>query len=120
PVPGQAVYGASKAAVRLLTEGLYAELMNTNVSVTSVFPGAIATDIASNSGVDVANGSTADSPAFKMTTPEVAGQKIVEAIRKGSFRVTIGPDAAAMDKMARLSPKFAARTIAKQMGSLLG
>lgn len=119
PVPGQAVYGASKAAVRLLTEGLYAELMDTNVAVTSVFPGAIATDIASNSGVSVAGDASADSPAFKMTSPEAAGQAIVKAIRKGSFRVTIGSDASAMDKLARLNPKLAARTIAKQMGALL-
>lgn len=119
PVPGQAVYGASKAAVRLLTEGLYAELLNTNVAVTSVFPGAIATDIASNSGVTLGDDASADSPAFKMTSPEAAGKAIVKAIRKGSFRVTIGADASAMDKLARLSPKLAARTIAKQMGSLL-
>ena len=39
PVPGQSVYGASKAAVKLLTEGLYAELKNTNVKVSVVFPG---------------------------------------------------------------------------------
>ena len=31
PVPGQVMYGASKAAVKLLTEGLYAELLDTNV-----------------------------------------------------------------------------------------
>ena len=39
PVPGQSVYGASKAAVKLLTEGLYAELIDTNVNVSVVFPG---------------------------------------------------------------------------------
>lgn len=120
PVPGQVVYGASKAAVRLLTEGLYAELLDTNVAVTSVFPGAISTNIASNSGVAVSDKASSDSPAFKMTTPEAAGQAIVDAIRKGSFRVTIGTDASAMDKLARFSPKLAARTIAKKMGSLLG
>ena len=38
PVPGQTAYGASKAAVRLLTEGLHAELAGTSVSVTVVFP----------------------------------------------------------------------------------
>ena len=38
PVPGQTIYGASKAAVKLLTEGLHAELMNTNVKVTVIFP----------------------------------------------------------------------------------
>ena len=51
PVPGQSVYGASKAAVKLLTEGLHSELLNTNVRVTVVFPGAIGTNIAANSGV---------------------------------------------------------------------
>ena len=42
PVPGQTVYGASKAAVKLLTEGLHAELRGTSVRVTVVFPGAVA------------------------------------------------------------------------------
>src|SRR5262245_26282586 len=34
PVPGQTIYGASKAAVKLLTEGLHAECAGTNVHVT--------------------------------------------------------------------------------------
>lgn len=42
PVPGQTLYGASKAAVRLLTEGLYAELRGTAVAVSVAFPGALA------------------------------------------------------------------------------
>ncbi len=53
PVPGQTIYGASKAAVKLMTEGLYAELLETNVAVTFVMPGAVSTDITANSGVDV-------------------------------------------------------------------
>ena len=57
----------------------------------------------------------------KTTSPAEAGQVIVEeAIEQGKFRATIGKDAAIMDKMARLSPKKAAETIAKQMGDLLG
>jgi NAD(P)-dependent dehydrogenase (short-subunit alcohol dehydrogenase family) len=51
PVPGQTIYGASKAAVKLLTEGLHSELRHTNVRVTVVFPGAVATNITVNSGV---------------------------------------------------------------------
>ena len=51
PVPGQTIYGASKAAVKLLTEGLYAECIGANVNVTIAFPGAIATNISKNSGV---------------------------------------------------------------------
>jgi len=38
PVPGQTIYGASKAAVKLFTEGLHSECAGTNVHVTAVFP----------------------------------------------------------------------------------
>jgi NAD(P)-dependent dehydrogenase (short-subunit alcohol dehydrogenase family) len=51
PVPGQSIYGASKAAVKLLTEALYAELLNTKVRVSIVFPGAIGTNITINAGL---------------------------------------------------------------------
>ena len=51
PVPGQSAYGASKAAVKLMTEGLYSELSDTGVHVSVVFPGGIATDIMKNSKV---------------------------------------------------------------------
>ena len=53
PVPGQTIYGASKAAVKLFTEGLHSECRGTNVRVTIVFPGAVATNITTNSGVDI-------------------------------------------------------------------
>jgi len=119
PVPGQAVYGASKAAVALLTEALAAELRDTPVAVTVVYPGAIGTDIAANSGVAV-GGSDADASGYKTTSPVEAARVIVGAIRKGAFRATIGADAAAMDKLSRLSPKFATELIAKRMGDLLG
>ena len=53
PVPGQTMYGASKAAVKLFTEGLYSELRGTTVAVTVVFPGGVATGIAQHSGVAI-------------------------------------------------------------------
>ena len=53
PVPGQTMYGASKAAVKLFTEGLYSELRDTTVAVTVVFPGGVDTGIAQHSGVSV-------------------------------------------------------------------
>ena len=118
PVPGQAVYGASKAAVKVLTEALYAELLDTSVAVTVIFPGAIGTDIAANSGVALSDGSQ-DAPAYKTTPPSAAAAVIVDAVMKGRYRATIGGDAAAMDKLSRLSPKRATTLIAKQMGALL-
>ncbi|MEN2737972.1 SDR family oxidoreductase [Microbacterium sp. X-17] len=119
PVPGQAAYGASKAAVMLLTEALYAELLDTNVAVTVIFPGAIGTDIAAHSGVTI-DGADAAASTHKMTTAVRAAEVIVEALEKGSFRATIGSDAATMDRLSRLNPRMATRLIAKQMGDLLG
>ncbi len=119
-VPGQAVYGASKAAVALLTEALYAELMGTNVQVTTIYPGAIATDITKNSGVENPGGESAETTSFKMTSAKDAAAVIITAVEKGKFRAMIGGDAAALDKMKRFSPRKATELIAKKMGSLLG
>lgn len=119
PVPGQAVYGASKAAVKLVTEALYAEMLGTSVHVSVVFPGAIGTDIAANSGVAIAGAADTEAPAYKTTSPVEAARVIVSAIEKNHFRATIGADASAMDRLARLSPRFATTLIAKRMGGLL-
>lgn len=119
PVPGQTVYGASKAAVKLLTEGLYAELLNTNVKVTLVYPGAIGTNIASNSGVALSNGSSAESSSIKMLAPAKAAEIIVNAIENDRYSVLVGSDAKFMDFIYRLNPKGAANFIYKQMKSLL-
>ncbi len=118
PVPGQGAYGASKAAVKLLTETLFAELQDTTVTVTVVFPGGIGTNIAQNSGVDVSGMSTDKAP--QVTPVEEAGRLIVEAIEKGSPRLLIGKDAKSLDKLSRLSPTKAITTVANKMKALLG
>lgn len=120
PVPGQTVYGASKAAVKLLTEGLNSELTETNVSVTVVFPGAIATDISRNSGLEAPSVSDAEaSSSFKMTQPAEAARIILDAMERDAYRVTVGSDATLMDRLSRLMPKRAAALIYKQMRELL-
>lgn len=120
PVPGQAVYGASKAAVSLLTEALYAELLGTNVTVTAIYPGAIDTNIVQNSGARMQTTPDAGTESKrKMTSPAEAARVIVEAIEKGRFRATIGSDAAMMDRLSRLNPKLATELIGKQMADLL-
>jgi len=121
PVPGQGVYGASKAAVKLFTEALFAELLSTSVQISLVFPGAVDTDIAAHSGV------TFD-PAmeemgrekFKPMAPGKAAEIIVAGIEKDRYRIFIGPDAKMMNILYRVAPKFAAKFISKQMVSLLG
>lgn len=120
PVPGQTLYGAAKAAVKLLTEGLYAELKDTHVKVTVVFPGAVATNIMQNSGLNVPKADTGGESKFKPILPGEAAGQILRAIEKDKFRVVVGRDAWAMDKLYRFSPKYAADLIQKKMRSLLG
>lgn len=121
PVPGQSFYGASKAAVKLLTEALYAEMQGTNVAVTVVFPGGVSTEITKNSGVDMPTMDPAmAAKAPKGTTPADAGRQIIEAMEQGKYRHRIGSDARFMDRFSRLAPRRATVLIANQMKSLLG
>ncbi len=119
PVPGQTVYGASKAAVKLMTEGLYAELLNSNVKVTLVYPGAIATNITTNSGVSISAPTDAKSSSVKALPADKAAEIIVSAIEQDRYSVLVGSDAKFMDFIYRLSPRRAAEFIYKQMKSLL-
>jgi NAD(P)-dependent dehydrogenase (short-subunit alcohol dehydrogenase family) len=118
PVPGQTIYCAAKAAVKLMSEGLAFELLHTNVRVTVVFPGAVATNIQANSGVS--SPKTAEGRgALKAVSPMKAAQIIVRGIERDAYHVFVGKDAALMDKLTRLSPAFAGRTIANEMRALL-
>jgi short-subunit dehydrogenase len=114
PVPGQSVYGASKAALKLLTEGLYAELLDTHVRVTIVFPGAIDTNIVQNSGVEMEK----PDPST-MLSATAAAQQIIDAMGKNKFRSLVGKDAQFLDRIYRLMPKQAVHMITRKMKGLL-
>ena len=124
PVPGQSIYGATKAAVKLLTEGLHSELQNTNVRVTTVFPGAIATNIAVNSGIMTKEmmqqmAASSDSKRKSTSAPDAA-KAIIDGIENQKFHVLIGQDAKTMYVLSRLMPERAANLIYKNMKDLLG
>ncbi|HSL34785.1 MAG TPA: SDR family NAD(P)-dependent oxidoreductase [Candidatus Limnocylindrales bacterium] len=120
PVPGQTIYGASKAAVKLFTEGLHSECAGTNVHVTVVFPGAVATNITTNSGVEIPiSGSEAQTRARRITSADKAARIILDGMEKNAYRVMVGGDAKLMDRLYRLNPRRAAAFIAGQMKDLL-
>jgi short-subunit dehydrogenase len=121
PVPGQAIYGASKAAVKLMTEALYAELQGTNVHVTVVFPGAIATNISANSGVkmDMPADEAAKKSSMKPMPADKAAAMMIDGMEDNAFRVLVGNDANFLDKLYRLNPRRAVGFIANQMKQLL-
>lgn len=117
PFPGQTIYGASKAAVILLTEGLYAELLDTNVHVSVIIPGAMNTDISGHSGVQMAM-STESSP-IPMTSPEKAARIIVEGLAKNRMRILVGADTRFMDIAIKVAPKQATKLVQRRMKGLL-
>jgi len=119
PVPGQTIYGASKAAAKLFSEGLNSELLNSNVRVSVVFPGAIETNIAVNSGVSIGAPENAESSSMPTTPADKAAEIIVDGIEKDSYHIMVGSDAKLMNFLVRLNPKGAAKFIYKQMASLL-
>ncbi len=118
PVPGQVMYGASKAAVKLLTEGLYAELLDTNVGVSVIMPGAVATNITTNSGVSIPGMEDAATSARTTSAPDAA-RIIVDGIEAGKLHVYVGRDSRLMNAATRIAPRQATHLIQKQMKDLL-
>lgn len=122
PVPGQSVYGASKAAVKLLTEGLYAELLDTPVRVSVVFPGATNTHITQNSGVKrptLANDADAKKMSSRMLPASEAAKIILDGVERNKAQIFTGSDSRMMNRLYRVNPIAATKLIAKQMKSLL-
>lgn len=115
PVPGQVIYGASKAAVKLLSEGLYAELKDTKVGVSLVLPGGINTDIAKRSGVAVSAGATNSAAAKILLSPQKAALLVIDAMEKRKLSVRIGKDSKAFFFLYKHFPKTAIHAISKFM-----
>jgi NAD(P)-dependent dehydrogenase (short-subunit alcohol dehydrogenase family) len=117
PVPGQTMYGASKAAVKLMTEGLHAELLETRVRVTVVFPGGLDTNIMTNSGLKMP--SNVDAQRSRLTKADKAARDTIDGMERDAYRVLIGSDAKLVDVLYRLNPRRAAGFIAKQIKEML-
>ena len=112
--PKQTIYGATKAAVKLLSEGLYSELRGTKVGVTVVFPGAVKTNITKN-----CNAHLEALDRFEKYHPGIAPEKvadrIVKAIEKNRFRLHIGADSTFLSFFYRITPGLAIRFLAAVM-----
>jgi short-subunit dehydrogenase len=108
--PGQTAYAASKFAVRGFTESLRHELAGTNVGVTVVHPGGVATSIAKNARMP--GGPAAEEAAKRRTSfeshltmpPEVAGETIVRGVENRKARILVGNDAKLAALVERLMP----------------
>lgn len=118
PVPGQTIYGAAKAAVKLMTEGLYSELKESKVRVSVVFPGAVRTNIMVNSGLETEGKDSKEARAMKILSAGDAAGQILRGIEKNQFRILVGKDSKMMDFLYRLNPLMAVNIIQKKMKSV--
>lgn len=117
PFPKQSIYGASKAALKIFTEGLFAELIDTPVRVTAVMPGAIRTNILKNSNVEMK--ATSNSSYNMSMSADFAALDIVNAMEKDALQVFVGKDAKFMNMLYKLNPKKAILYINKKMKGML-
>lgn len=116
PFPGQTAYCASKAAIKLLSEGLNVELMNTNVRITLLQPGGVATEITKNSEVDAPRMQNSEQMK-NMLQPDKAAQIMLDAIEKNKFRIFIGQDSKMLNFIYRFFPTWISKVIAKKMAT---
>ncbi|MFN4229654.1 SDR family NAD(P)-dependent oxidoreductase [Parvibaculum sp.] len=109
-VPSQAAYNSAKFAIRGFTEALRHEMKGTRIKVSCVHPGGIKTNIVRNARFLQSTQATAREEAasgfdkLARTTPEKAGQVIVNGIAKDKPRILIGTDAKIIDLLQRLLP----------------
>ena len=115
--PGLRRRRPGKAAVRLLTEGLYAELLDTNVRVSVIFPGAVDTGISENSGVERP---VTDAPGgLPILSPAKAAAIVIRGIEKDKLHIYVGPDSRLMSLAIKVAPRPAIRFVQKQMSKRL-
>src|SRR5437763_3414430 len=81
PNPGEAAYGAAKAALSLWTHGLAVDLYETGVQLTVVSPGPIDTEIWSLDEELIYTG--------KLYPPQVVADAVAEAVEKGWVHRTV-------------------------------
>ncbi len=117
PVPGQSVYGASKAAVKIATEGLRMELSLTRIGVSLIIPGGIETDIKKNSGLDNSELTEASkkNAGIKLTKPEKAAEVILRGLERNRAKILVGSDCKLMDILYRCMPIQAGKIISRVM-----
>jgi NAD(P)-dependent dehydrogenase (short-subunit alcohol dehydrogenase family) len=117
--PGQTAYSASKFAVRGFSMALRHELANTNIGVTTVHPGGVATSIAKNARMARALTETELAQSQKRfdrllrMPPAEAGEIIVKAVEQRRARIVVGSDARLAGLIERLMPVSYWKVIAK-------
>lgn len=107
-LPHNAAYALTKGAVRSFSEALRAELVTTNVGLTTVFPGAHRTAITDGARgsqrAKLAEMGRSRFAAIGMRSPARLARRVADAVEHDRARVVAGPDAHLLDAWARIAP----------------
>ena len=90
--PATLAYSISKAAIHSLTQGLRGELKETNILVSGVYPGPIATDMTAGYPMD-------------METPENVAKEILQGMADGVEDIFPDPMSKQIGQAYSMSPK---------------
>jgi NADP-dependent 3-hydroxy acid dehydrogenase YdfG len=100
----QSSYSSTKFAVSGLSESLFVELAGTDVGISCVHPGAVATNILSAARM-AGDRREKMLKTFKYATPpEAAARKICRAIEKKRFKVVLCVDSHVLYTLKRIAP----------------
>lgn len=113
-LPAQSGYCATKAAVRALSESLYAELRHERIGVTTVHPGCVGTSIIRASRVEdeALRNDVQEFFDRRGAPPDRVARAIVRAIERDRLFVRVRPEAFATDWLKRLLPSAVHRLLA--------
>lgn len=116
--PSQGPYVTTKFAIRGFTETLRIELVHTNITISSIHPGGIKTNIVRNidnlrdgQKEEMAKGFEEVAP----TTASKAATVILKGIAAGKARILIGKDARSIDRLTRLFPSTYEKQVLKRI-----
>jgi short-subunit dehydrogenase len=109
--PYEHAYNASKAGARMMVDGLRAELLETPVGITGIYPGFVATDMIAGNAFD-------SSAALSV---EEAGRLIVEGLLRGDDEIIFPPEMGQLvTQVITLSPLERAHAVRQLMSSDFG
>lgn len=110
-VPTMTLYAASKAFVRSFSRGLRYELKNTNISVTCLSPGPVATNFIEQAGMQAMQETA---KKYEMTA-EVVAKKGIRALFKGQAECVPGLINYLTVKFSNVIPDFILEKIAANL-----
>src|SRR4051795_7976213 len=104
PVPFQATYGASKAAILSFTEAVHEELRGTGVTITAICPGPVRTEFGEVGGF---GGADEKIPDFVWLEADKVAEDALEGLEKGDRVVVPG----ALNQLAAYSGHYMPRSL---------